>query len=311
MRVNMTRRDLLSAAALCAAPLYGRTRFNKSTLSAITDEIGKTTDDSIAFAHQYGLKFIELRNIPEDRKEYALSPEEKMKAHSARFAREGLKVSFINTGMLKFTWPGTEPARRRQESEEARKKRLAAEKVRWEQRMDYLHKSIACAHIMGCDKVRVFSGTRVADPKSMHQRIADEIGAMSKVAEKAKVYLVLENEGSQNIGTSAEVAEVLKLIPSKWVGFNWDPQNSLGLKEKPYPDGYDVLPRKRMLNVQVKGKGVMPASPEKLDWLTILKRLEKDGYRGKVGLETHIFDGTLIEAAHISMKELVRMIGQM
>src|SRR5512139_3186316 len=111
MRKTMTRRELLSAAAASATPLFGRTHFSKATLSAITDEIGKTTDDAIAFAHQYGLKFIELRNIPEDRREYVASPEEKIKAHAARFAREGLKVSFINTGMLKFTWPGTEPAR--------------------------------------------------------------------------------------------------------------------------------------------------------------------------------------------------------
>lgn len=307
----MTRRELLSAAAVCSTPLFGRTHFTKTTLSAITDEIGKTTEDSIAFAHQYGLKFVELRNIPEDRKEYVASPVEKIKAHSARFAREGLKVSFVNTGMLKFTWPGTEPARRRPETEEAKAKRLAVEKQRWEQRKDYLQKSINCAHIMGCDKVRVFTGSRTADPKALHQRIADEIGELSLVAAREKVYLVIENEGSQNIGTSAEVTEILKLIPSKWVGFNWDPQNSLGLKEVPFPDGYNVLPKKRMLNVQIKGKGIMPNSPEKLDWRAILRQLDKDGYRGKIGLETHIFDGTLIEAAHVSIKEMVRIVGEM
>jgi L-ribulose-5-phosphate 3-epimerase len=307
----MTRRQLFSAAAVCATPLWGRTHFTKATLSAITDEIGKTTDDSIAFAHQYGLKFVELRNIPEDKKEYVQSPEEKIKAHAARFAREGLKVSFINTGMLKFTWPGTEPARRRQETEEAKAKRIAQEKQRWDQRMDYLKKSIACAHIMGCDKVRVFTGSRVAEPKSLHQRIADEVGEMSLVAAREKVYLVIENENSQNIATSAEVAEILKLIPSRWVGFNWDPQNSLGQKEVPFPDGYNVLPKKRMLNVQVKGKGIMPTSPDKLDWRAIIRQLDKDGYRGKIGLETHIFDGTLIEAAHVSMKEMVRIVGEM
>jgi sugar phosphate isomerase/epimerase len=307
----MTRRELLSAAAVCATPLWGRTHFNKSSLSAITDEIGKTNDDAIAFAHQYGLKFIELRNIPEDRREYALSPEEKIKAHAAQFAREGLKVSFINTGMLKFAWPGTEPVRRRPETEEAKAKRLAVEKKRWDERMDYLKKSIACAHIMGCDKVRVFTGNRIAEPKSLHPRIADEIGEMSLVCAKEKVYLVIENEGSQNIGTAAEVVEILKRIPSKWVGFNWDPQNSLGLKETPFPDGYTILPKKRMLNVQVKGKGIMPTSTEKLDWRAIFRQLDKDGYRGKVGLETHIFDGTLIEAAHVSMKEMVRIVGEM
>jgi sugar phosphate isomerase/epimerase len=143
----------------------------------------------------------------------------------------------------------------------------------------------------------------------MYQRVAEALGEMALVAEKEKVFLLIENEGSQNIGTSAELAGVLKLIPSKWVGLNWDPHNAYG-KEKPYPDGYEALPKKRILNVQVKGKGVMPDSPEKEDWKTIMLALDKDGYKGKIGLETHIFDGTLIAAAHKSMDEIMRIVGE-
>jgi sugar phosphate isomerase/epimerase len=307
----MTRRELLAAAPACAHPLWARTRLNKLSISAITDEIGKTTDEAIAFAHQYGLRFIELRNAPEEHKEYVALPEEKLKAHAARFASEGLKVSFLNTGMLKFAWPGMEPARRRAETDEARTRRIASEKTRWDQRMDYLKKTINCAHIMGVDKVRVFTGTRVADPPAVYRRVAEEIGEMSLIAERQRVFLLVENEGSQNVGTSAEIAEIMKLLPSKWIGFNWDPQNGLALKEVPFPDGYRLLPKKRMLNVQFKGKGIMPASAEKLDWKSILQALGKDGYKGKVGMETHIFDGTLIQAAHVSMKEMMRMVGEL
>src|SRR5437899_3274735 len=78
------------------------------------------------------------------------------------------------------------------------------------------------------------------------------------VAEKEKVYLLLENEGSQNIAAAQEIADILKMMPSKWVGFNWDPHNAYG-KEVSFPDAYNLLPKKRMLNVQVKGKGVMPS----------------------------------------------------
>ena len=64
----MTRRELLlrtaSAPALAGLPLFARGRIDKSRISAITDEIGLTADDSITFAKQYGLKWIELRNIP-------------------------------------------------------------------------------------------------------------------------------------------------------------------------------------------------------------------------------------------------------
>jgi sugar phosphate isomerase/epimerase len=133
---------------------------------------------------------------------------------------------------------------------------------------------------------------------------------MAFVAEKEKVHLLIENEGSCNVATATELAEILKTMPSKWVGLNWDPQNALG-KEVPFPDGYNLLPKKRILNVQYKGKGIMPESKDKLDWKAILQALDKDGYKGCVGQETHIFDGTLIAAAHVSMKEMLRIVGEL
>jgi sugar phosphate isomerase/epimerase len=309
----MTRRELLAASAACAAgTLWARSHFDKSHISAITDEIGNTTDESIAFAHQYGLSFVEIRDRrAEKRQEYFTLPEAEIRADALRFQKEGLKVSFINTSLLKFAWPGMEPARRRTETPEARERRLASEKERWDRRMNDFHKAIRCAQIMGCDKLRVFTGSRTAEPESVFPRIAETIGGeMAAVAEKEKVFLLIENEGSQNVGTSAELAGIMKQIPSKWVGFNWDPHNAYG-RETSYPDGYSLLPKHRMLNLQIKGKGVMPTSPEKEDWKAIFQALERDGYKYKVGLETHIFDGTLIQAAHISMEEILRIVGEL
>ena len=308
----MTRRELLAAAgAGAAAPLWAKNRIDRSRISAITDEIGKTADDAIAFAKQYGLQCVELRGVPGERKSYASLSEAETKAAAAAFARNGLKVSFLNTGLLKFTWPGTEAVRKRQETPEAKVKREAAEKRLFDNRIEDLKTAIRNAHIMNVDKVRVFTGTRVAEPRAMFPRIAEVIGEMAYVAGKEKVYLVIENEGSCNVASSQELADILKMIPSKWVGLNWDPQNTLGTKEKPFPDGYNVLPKKRILNVQIKGKGVMPTSDQRLDWKAIMQALQKDGYPGKIGLETHIFDGTLIEAAHVSMKEILRIVGEL
>jgi sugar phosphate isomerase/epimerase len=308
----MTRREVLAAAGIgAAAPLWARKRIDRSRISAITDEIGKTADDAIAFAKEYGLQWVELRGVPGEKKSYSSLPEPEVKAAAASFARNGLKVSFLNTGLLKFTWPGTEPVRRRQETPEGKAKRQATEKALFDRRLDDLKTAIRNAHILGVDKVRVFTGMRVAEPRSMFPRIAEVIGEMAHVAGKEKIYLGIENEGSCNVASSQELADILKMMPSKWVGFNWDPQNTLGTKEKPFPDGYNVLPKKRMLNVQIKGKGVMPASDQKLDWKAIMQGLQTDGYPGKIGLETHIFDGTLIEAAHVSMKEILRIVGEL
>src|SRR5438270_9502257 len=153
----MTRRELLAASAACAYPLWAKSRIDKSRISAITDEIGLTTDESIAFAHQYGMQNVEIRNPPKNepnsKKEYFQLTEPEIKADAIRFAKEGLKVSFVNTSLLKFTWPGSEAARKRVETPEAREKRLASEKARWDRRLDDLRKAIGCAQIMGADRV--------------------------------------------------------------------------------------------------------------------------------------------------------------
>jgi L-ribulose-5-phosphate 3-epimerase len=306
----MTRRELL-AAALTAPALLGKTRIDRTRISAITDEIGLTPQESLDFAKQYGLRWIELRDVPGSKpaREYAFLSEAEVKEAAASFAANGLKVSFVNTGLLKFTWPGTEPVRRRPETDEAKSKRLVNEQKRWDARKDDIHRACVAANILGCDKTRVFAGQRVADPKTIYQRIADEIGPLAEIAGTYKVHLLIENEASQNIGSSQELADIMPMLPSKWVGYNWDPQNALPLKEIPYPDGYAVLPKKRMLNVQFKGKGIMEKSPEKLDWAAIVKALEKDGYQYELGLETHLFDGTLTAAAHESMETMMRIVG--
>src|SRR6185295_7440999 len=103
--------------------------------------IGNTTEEAIQFAHQYGLSFIEIRNVPKKR-EYFQMPEAEIKADALLFKKEGLKVSFVNTSLMKFTWPGMEPARQRQETPEAKERRLAAEKLRWDNRLEDLKKAI-------------------------------------------------------------------------------------------------------------------------------------------------------------------------
>ncbi len=295
---------------MLAPTLLAKGKIDRSRISAISDEVGLTADDAIAFAKEYGLHWLEVRNVPELKKEYASQPEPVLKATAASFAANGIRVSFMNTGLMKFGWPGTEPVRRRPESDEARAKRLTTEAQRFENRMDTLRQALRAAKILGVDKVRIFTGSRVAEPQTVFPRVAEVINEMAQVAEKEKIHLLIENENSQNVGTSAELAAILEMLPSKWIGANWDPQNTLPLKETPYPDGYKALPIKRLMNVQIKGKGVMD-NPERLDWKSILQALQRDGYAYQIGLETHIFDGTLIAAAHTSMREILRIVGEL
>jgi sugar phosphate isomerase/epimerase len=313
-----TRRDLLRAAAplLLTTRLMAKNRIDRSRISAITDEIGLTTAESIDFAKTYGLKWVEVRDIrwkendKERRKEVGLASEAEVKELATAISGAGLKVSFMNTSLLKFTWPGTEPVRApRNETPERKEKRIATEKQRFDRRMEDLDKALAAAKILGCDKVRVFTGSRTADPKALYPKIVEVFTPMVQEAAKHKVHLLVENEASQNVATSAELGEFLPMLKSPWFGFNWDPNNAHSAKETPFPDGYKKLPLDRLMNAQVKARDLLPDFPnDNLPWKDIFASLQKDGYKGHIGLETHIFDGTLIPKAHLAMKEILRMV---
>ncbi len=302
----MRRRQFL-AAALSAPALFGKNRIDVSRLSAITDEIAKTPAEAIQFAKLYRLRWVELRGVPGARKAYYSLPDEELKETVRTLAASGLKVSFLNTPFLKFTLPGTQPARRREETPEQRDRRLSSEADQFANRIKYLEKALRAAEILEVDKLRVFTFLRTAEPRAAYPKIAEIIGEMAHVASKAGMHLLVENESACNVATCGELTAFMKMVPAKNVGINWDPLNGEHQKEVAFPDGYESLPRKRIGNVQVKGKSLLD-DKEKLDWAAIFRSLEKDGYKGKVGLETHYFDGTLIEKSHLSMREMIRVV---
>jgi len=300
---QITRRRVLAGAAAlaAAAPLSAfRSRITKASISAITDEIGKTQADAIDFAHQYGMSWIELRNLPESGKEFAKMTEPELKLAATQLTSNKLKVSFLNTSMMKFNWPGLVPGAPVKDSEQKR----------WDSRKDDLANAILAANILGCDKVRVFTGARVKNPETTYKLIVQTFEEFIPMAEKAKVHLLIENEYSQNIGNSAESRDILGMLPSKTVGLNWDPGNAQELNETPFPDGYALVPKDRILNIQFKASNILDG-PNKMDWKAVLEALEKDNYEYKLGLETHGDAALRMEHAHASMDEMMHIVGRL
>jgi sugar phosphate isomerase/epimerase len=217
-----------------------------------------------------------------------------------------VRIAFLDTPFLKFGLPGTEPKRGTPEDAAAKESRQAREKLRFDNRIADLRQGIAAGQAFHCASLRIFTFSRVAEPQSIYPRIAEAIAPMAEIAKQEGVRLLIENEASQNAGTSAETAQLLKLLPSN-VGMNWDSLNGLPLGEKPFPDGYNAVPKDRLWNVHVKGKSLLDY-PEKQDWPAILRALERDGFTGKLELETHIFGERQVAASHASMKELLRLL---
>jgi sugar phosphate isomerase/epimerase len=303
----LRRREFFAAALATPALLRGGSAgFAFSRVAMLTDEIARNPADAIAFCTKYGIRNVEVRSVPGGGGHYGLMPEDKLREAVKQFRDNGLKVTFLNTPFFKTTLPGTEPVLRRPETPENREKRLARHQAEFDRRRQDFQTAFRNAHILGTDKMRVFTFLRVAEPESVFGRTAEVIGEMATLAAKEGIRLAVENEGACNVVTCSEIAGFLKLIPQKNVGINWDPMNGMS-REKPYPNGYALLPKHRIWNVQFKGKSLLEPNL-KLDWGAILGALVKDGYKGFAGLETHYLDGTDPEKAHLCVAEIKRIL---
>ena len=308
----MNRRSFLATSLAAALPAVSSTpKLDSSRVSVITDEASRSPEAAIEFARKFGLQRLSLRSLPapdnHGKSYHALEPAE-LKLAAQQFKDAGIRIAFLDTPFLKFALPGTEPVRKTPEEPAARERRLTRDKLQFDNRIADLRKGIAAGQILGCSSLRIFTFSRVSDPASLFPRIAEVISPMADVAKQEGVRLLIENEPSQNAGTSPETAALLKLLPPN-VGINWDSLNGIGLGEKPFPDGYNAVPKDRLWNVHVKGKSLLDY-PEKLDWIPIFQALERDGFTGSLELETHIFGETQVAASHASMAELLRLLKQ-
>lgn len=301
----MQRRELL-AASLAALPLWAGKRIDRSRFSALTDEIGNSEEEAFVFAKQYGLRWVEIRGVPGTKRDYQELSASELRAFAKRVRDRGLKVSYLDAPLLKFTLPGFDPVGRSTDTAEQRARRAAQGEPLLARRMADLRRALETAEILGTRKVRIFTFHRVRDRAKVMPRVAEILAEMAAAAGRRGIHLLVENEGSCNVATCAEAAELLKMVPSKWLGFNWDCLNGVSYKENPFPEAYSFIPKDRLGNVHIKGRSVLPG-PYHMDWKTVFQALERDGYQGQIGLETHIKE-TLIESSHASMREMIRLV---
>jgi sugar phosphate isomerase/epimerase len=280
----------------------------RSRISAITDEVALTEAAGFAFARQYSLDWIELRTVPGTNELYAELAPASLRQFRKQMDDEGLGVSFLNTWILKWTFPGTEPLIRRRYSEKEWASRREADAIRLEQHIDHLKRAMEAAHILGVETIRLFTFWRTEDPLPLYPRIAEIIRPMAELAERENMRLLIENESACNVATSLELRRMLALLPQTAVGINWDPHNSLPFESEPFPAGYQLLPRERLGNVQIKGESLLKQG-EILDWRGIVDALLADGYTGRFGLETHFGEGEQrVRNAHASMQEILALV---
>jgi sugar phosphate isomerase/epimerase len=300
---TLTRRSLLlgSAAVLGTHGLKAaKPRITKARISATTDEIGRTQTEAVAAAKQSALQWVDLRNVPGSKKEFASLSEPELRRYASELAANKLKVSLLRTSLLKFSWPDLSPG----------DPDLESNRKRWDRRKDDLSRAVSAAQILGIDKIAIFTGTRVTNPEKAYPVIAKALDELAAVAETAKVRLLIENESTQNIGACAELKAVMDLVTSKTIGFNWDPYSADVLNEtSPWPEGYARLPKARMGNVQIQAEGLSDG-PQWINWRKVMEALERDGYSGQISVAAKASNGTF-EKANDSIREVMHIVGEL
>src|SRR5579871_2163728 len=151
----MNRRSFLAASLGAAISVPAATRrIDRSRVSAITDEIARSPAEAIDFAHEFGMQFLSLRDIPvalgaKKNPYYSLEPDELQRV-AREFKEAGIRISFLDTPFLKFDLPGTEPVRKQPEDPSARNERLAHNKALFDSRLDDLRQGIRASHVFEC-----------------------------------------------------------------------------------------------------------------------------------------------------------------
>jgi len=299
MTFHASRREFLSglgkmAAAAALRSIPGYTSMDppmKSPfrIAVINDEIGQDFGHVCEVASkEFGMEWIELRGMW-NKNLLKLDAKEVEEARRI-LEKNKLRVTDIASPLFKVDWPGAP------KSKYSPKRDQFNADFTFERQDEVLERSIELAKAFQTDRVRCFDFWRLDDQGPYRAAMNEKLRNAAEKAAKKDVILVLENEPACNTATGAEAAKVLAAVTSSNLMLNWDPGNAAEHDEKPYPDGYDLLPKNRIGHCHCKdavkkpdGKGYSWAAMGQgiIDWAGQFKALKRDDYHLAVSLETH------------------------
>jgi L-ribulose-5-phosphate 3-epimerase len=258
-------------------------------VAVINDEISQDFGHACEVASkEFGMDWIELRGMW-NKNILKLDANEIAEARRI-LEKYQLRVTDIASPLFKVDWPGAPTSKFSPKHDQ-----FNAD-FTFDQQPEVLERSIELAKAFLTDRVRLFDFWRLDDQTPYRSAIDDKLRAAAATAAKAKIILLLENEMACNTGTGAESARVLAAVKSENFMLNWDPGNAAAAGEKPFPDGYNLLPKKRIGHCHCKdvtkkpdGNGTDWAAIGKgtIDWTGQFAALKRGGYTYAVSLETH------------------------
>ncbi len=280
------REFLLGMGAIAAATVVGPFSVKSPfRIAVINDEITQDFGRACEIASkEFGMGWIELRGMW-NKNLLKLDAKEIEEARRI-LEKYQLRVTDIASPLFKVDWPGAP------KSKFSPKRDQFNADFTFEQQDEVLERSIELAKVFQTERVRCFDFWRLDDQAPHRTSMNEKLRDATERAAKKGVILVLENEPGCNTATAAEAAKVLAAVTSSNLMLNWDPGNAAERDEKPYPDGYNLLPKERIGHCHCKdaarkpdGSGYQWAAMGGgiIDWVGQLR----DGYHFAVSLETH------------------------
>src|SRR6202158_1394173 len=258
-------------------------------IAVINDEITQDFGRACEVASkEFGMEWIELRGMW-NKNLLKLDAKEIDEARRI-LEKYQLRVTDIASPLFKVDWPSAP------QSKFSPKHDQFNADFTFEQQDEVLERSIELAKAFHTDRVRFFDFWRLDDQAPYRAAMNEKLRNAAEKAAKKDVILILENEAACNTATAAEAAKVFSAVSSPNLLLNWDPGNAAERDEKPYPDGYNLLPKDRMCHRHCKdaakksgGSGYEWAAMGRgiIDWVGQFKALKRDGYHFAVSLETH------------------------
>jgi L-ribulose-5-phosphate 3-epimerase len=257
-------------------------------VAVINDEVSEDFDRACDVAsREFGMQWIELRGLWNKN---ILNLDANEVAEARRILQKfNLRVTDIASPLFKTDWKGAPLSKFRGHGS------FHAD-FSFEQQDEVLERSIELAKIFQTDRVRCFDFWRLDDPAPHRAAINEKLLRAANEAGKKGITLLLENDVGVNTATGAEAAKVLAAVKSPYLMMNWDPGNAAACGERPFPDGYDLLPKDRIGHCHCKDAVKQsnrndydwaPMGAGVVDWLGQFTALKRDGYHFAVSLETH------------------------
>jgi sugar phosphate isomerase/epimerase len=255
-------------------------------IAAITDEFSPNLSRSIPFMKEIGMSAAELR-VVNGKNVMDLSDDELKRAKDL-LDEAGLRVVSIASPVLKCVLPNAPDLDSRFQHD------VFASKHTFEDQPRLTEHAFKLAKFFGASIIRVFSYWRTVEPEKCFDAVVSALSDLATKAAKEDLIIGLENEHACNIGTAAESARALAAVQHPNLKLVWDPANAMVGGEAPFPHGYSLLPKDRIVHVHAKDchmegqKPIWgPLGTRHVDWKGQIAALAKDGYSGYISLETH------------------------